>query len=244
MDHFRRKKGIRYALTSAIFLGLAPIFGKEAILVGFSPIAVTAFRTTIAALLMLALIFIFKRKFLYIYPVGLIGCLMAGFINGVGSIFYYTALSRLGASVGHMLYSFYPLFIALWLVVDRQPVTMITVLRLALCIPAIFLIVQIGGEIVDLAAALMMIAASAFYALHLLINQRVLFDIPAPTVTVYTLLSMSVTVLLAYSTFDRQIPAASVPWWPVITLALITFLSRTMLFLGVKHLGGMQTALH
>jgi EamA domain-containing membrane protein RarD len=120
---------------------------------------------------------------------------------------------------------------------------MVTVLRFALCIPAIFLIVQIGGEIVDLPAALMMIAASAFYALHLLINQRVLYDIPAPTVTVYTLLSMSVTVMFAYSLFDRQIPATTVPWWPVIALALMTFLSRFMLFLGVKHLGGMQTAL-
>ena len=243
LDHIRRKQGIRAALSSALFLGLAPIFGKEAIMLGFSPIAVTAFRTTMAALLLLLLMALFERKYFFIYPVGLVGCLLAGFINGVGSIFYYTGLARLGASVGHMLYSFYPLFIALWLVIDRQPVTMVTVLRLALSIPAIFLIVQLGGSIVDLTAALMMIASCIFYATHLLINQRVLYEVPAPTVTLYTMLSMSVTVLVAYFSFDRQLPGAGVPWWPVLLLALMTFFSRIMLFLGVKHLGGMQTAL-
>lgn len=244
MDNPRRKKGIQAALSSAIFLGLAPIFGKQAILSGFSPIAVTAFRTTLAALFMLVVIYFFKRKYLYIFPVGLAGCFLAGFINGVGSIFYYTALSRLDASVGHMLYSFYPIFIALWLVIERQPVTRITILRLALSIPAILLIVQAsGGEYVDLTGAGLMIASSLFYGLHLIINQRVLYEVPAPTVTLYTLLSMSATVAAAYFLFDRQLPAASAPWWPIVMLALMTFLSRIMLFLGVKHLGGMQTAL-
>lgn len=243
MDNLRRKQGIRAALSSAIFLGLAPIFGKQAILLGFSPIAVTAFRTTLAALLLLTLTYVYQRRFLYIYPVGLFGCLLAGFVNGIGSIFYYTALARLGASVGHMLYSLYPLFIALWLVIDRQPVTMVTVLRLALSLPAVFLIVQAGDSIVDLTAALMMIASSLLYAAHLLINQRVLYEVPAPTVTLYTLLAMSVTVLLAFFGLDRQFPAVTVPWWPVLMLALMTFFSRIMLFLGVKQLGGMQTAL-
>ena len=31
--------------------------------------------------------------------------------------------------------------------------------------------------------------------------------------------------------------------WPILALALVTFLSRLTLFLGVKHLGGLQTAL-
>ena len=32
-------------------------------------------------------------------------------------------------------------------------------------------------------------------------------------------------------------------WLPVLALSLVTFFSRLTLFLGVKHLGGMQTAL-
>ncbi len=34
----------------------------------------------------------------------------------------------------------------------------------------------------------MMLGAAALYALHLPINQRVLYEVPAPTVTLYTLL--------------------------------------------------------
>lgn len=244
MDAVKRKKGIQAALTSAMFLGLAPIFGKQAIIFGFSPIAVTAFRTTLAALLLLLIMYIFQRKFFYIYPVGLYGCLLAGFVNGVGSIFYYTALSRLEAGVGHMLYSFYPLFIALWLLIDRQTITRLTKFRLILSLPAIFFIVEAGAhKTVDLVGAGLMLASALLYGMHLIINQRVLYEVPAPTVTLYTLLSMSATVTIAYLIFDRYIPSAGMPLWPVVALAFITFLSRILLFLGVKHLGGMQTAL-
>jgi len=89
----------------------------------------------------------------------------------------------------------------------------------------------------------MMLIGSALYALHLPINQRVLYEAPAPTVTLYTLISMSMVVIPAYFIFDRQPLPIDTSWQPVIGLTLVTFLSRLTLFLGVKHIGGMQTAL-
>jgi drug/metabolite transporter (DMT)-like permease len=244
MDSLRRKKGIQAALASALFLGMAPIFGKQAILAGFSPMGVTAFRTVLAALLLLVITFFFQKQYFYIYPVGLAGCLLAGFINGIGSICYYQALSRLDAGVGQLLYSFYPLVIAFWLVIERQPITLLTKIRLIISLPAIFLIVQTGGKAtIDLLGAGLMLASSVFYAIHLMVNQRVLYEVPAPTVTLYTLISMSITVLIAYLAFDRFLPQTGTPVWPILALAFITFLSRVLLFMGVKHLGGMQTAL-
>jgi len=47
-----RKKGIAAALASAIFLGMAPVFGKQAILSGMPWQGVVAIRTTLAALLL------------------------------------------------------------------------------------------------------------------------------------------------------------------------------------------------
>jgi drug/metabolite transporter (DMT)-like permease len=98
---------------------------------------------------------------------------------------------------------------------------------------------------VDWIGVLMMLIGSALYALHLPINQRVLYDIPAPTVTAYTLLAMSAIVVPTYffSGTITEIPASLSVWWPVLGLTLVTFLSRITLFTGVKHLGGMQTAL-
>ena len=238
-----QKKGVLAALSSALLLGLTPIFGKQSILLGFTPLAVVAIRSTIAAFLLLFFLFFFKKSFFYIYPLGLAGCVLAGFVNGVGSIFYYSALSRLDTSIGQLLYSFYPLFVALWLVVDRQTVSRITILRLLIILPGVYLLISNAKQTVDLVGAGLMLAASLLYALHLIINQRVLLEVPAPTVTLYTLISMAITVLIAYSLFSPQLPAQGTSWWPLIALAVITFLARLTLFMGVKNIGGLRTSI-
>ena len=88
-----------------------------------------------------------------------------------------------------------------------------------------------------------MMGSALLYALHLLINQRVLYEVPAPTVTFYTLLAMFATVIPTYFIFDtRQIISVNL-WWPVLAMAAMTFFSRITLFTGVKHLGGLQTAI-
>jgi drug/metabolite transporter (DMT)-like permease len=237
------QKGLIAALSSAFFLGVVPIFGKIALTSGLSPFAIIAIRTGLAALLMLVVMVIWMRKYFFIYPIGLWGCILAGIINGLGSILYYSALNRLDASVGHMLYSFYPLFVAFWLILDRQAISRMTAFRLLLSAPAIFLLIQNSTGPIDLAGALMMLGSALLYALHLLINQRILYEAPAPTVTLYTLLGMAATVIIAYFILDLKIPPLQAAWWAVTSMALITFFSRFTLFLGIKHLGGLQTAL-
>jgi drug/metabolite transporter (DMT)-like permease len=241
--HKGNSTGIRAALASAFFLGLAPIFGKQAIAAGLSPLAVVALRTSMAAGLLLLLVSLYKRSYLYIYPAGLLGCTLAGTINGLGSILYYMALGRLSASVGQLLYSLYPVFVAFWLILDRQPPSRMTITRIVLGSVAVILLTNRQGNHVDIIGVLLMLGAAALYALHLPINQRVLYDVPAPTVTLYTLIAMSIVVVPTYFLFDRQWPQTSVPWTPVIGLTIVTFLSRLSLFMGVKHIGGMQTAI-
>ncbi len=110
------------------------------------------------------------------------------------------------------------------------------------CVSAI-LLTRAGAGNIDWLGVVFMLIAAALYAFHIPINQRVLFDVPAPTVTVYTLISMSAIVIPAYFIFDRSIPTGDAPWLPVFGLTAVTFFSRLLLFLGVKHIGGMQTAL-
>ena len=238
-----RDQGIQAALASALFLGLAPIFGRQAIGdFGFSPLAVVALRTSMAAVLLLVIVALFKRPFLYIYPAGLIGCTLAGVINGLGSILYYQSFQYLSASVGQLLYSLYPIFVALWLALDGERPGRLTIVRIVLATGAAVLLTLGDATHINRIGALMMLGAAALYGLHLPINQRVLYDVPAPTVTLYTLLAMSAVVVPAYIIFDRQWPANPV-LWPVVGLTLVTFLSRLTLFMGVKRIGGMQTAL-
>jgi len=240
----KRSKGISAAFISALFLGLAPVFGKQAIQAGLAPFAVVAFRTAGAALLLLLVMLFFFRRYLYIYPAGLLICLLAGVINGTGSLFYYSALGRLDASLGQLLYALYPLFLVIWLSFDRQAPSRITFLRLALALGAVILLSQSESQNVDWIGILQMLVASALYALHLPINQHVLYDMPAPTVTLYTLIAMSLVVVPAYFFTDPiSLPALSAIGIPLIGLTLVTFFSRLTLFLGVKHIGGLQTAI-
>jgi drug/metabolite transporter (DMT)-like permease len=222
---------------------MAPIFGKEAITLGFTPLAVVALRTSMAAGFLLLVMVLFRRPFLYIYPAGLMGCGIAGAINGVGSVLYYMALQRLDVSVGQLLYSLYPVFLVIWLIIDLQPPSRLTYLRMALALAGVIFLTSIDSIKIDWVGIVLMLGASMMYALHLPINQRVLYDIPAPTVTLYTLLAMSAVVVPAYLLFDRHLPPAAVPWTPIWLLTVVTFFSRLTLFLGVKKLGGMQTAL-
>jgi drug/metabolite transporter (DMT)-like permease len=249
-----KRRGIVAALASAFFLGMAPVFGRQAILLGISWQAVVAVRTLLAALLLLAVMAIFYRPFLFIYPAGLLGCLLAGWINGLGSLFYYSALSRIGAGLGQLLYSLYPLFLILWLSLDNQPPSRLTLLRLLLAVPAIILLAQGHESEIDVVGIIMMLIASALYALHLPFNQRVLVDMPAPTVTLYTLIAMSFVTLPIYlfsglininiSDLSSINTAQELRYlWPLLGLTMVTFFSRLTLFMGVKHLGGMQTAL-
>jgi drug/metabolite transporter (DMT)-like permease len=235
--------GVGAALSSALFLGFAPIFGKQAILLGFSPLTVVALRTTMAAGLLLVIVALFRRPFLFIYPAGLLGCGLAGALNGVGSLLYYLALERLSVSVGQLLYSLYPLFLVIWLVIDHQPPGRLTYFRIGFAFLGIIFLTLSRSAAMDWVGVALMLGASVMYALHLPINQRVLFDIPAPTVTLYTLLAMSVIVVPAYLLFDRSLPPTGASWTPILALTIVTFFSRLMLFLGVKKLGGIQTAL-
>ena len=57
----------------------------------------------------------------------------------------------------------------------------------------------------------LMLGGAALYALHLPINQRVLYEVPAPTVTVYTLVAMSAVVVPAYLLFGHQLDDSQPP---------------------------------
>jgi drug/metabolite transporter (DMT)-like permease len=239
-----RSTGLLAALSSAFFLGISPTLGKMAFAGGFLPVEVVGLRALGAALLLFLIIFFSKRSLLQIYPMGLIGCLLAGWINALGALFYYSAITRIDTGLGAIIYSLYPGFVALFLLLDGYAPSRLSVVRLAIAIPAIVLITSTGNHQVDLIGILLMIAASALYALHLPINQRVLYEVPAPTVTFYTLVA-SAAVLLPMLLFNSSYgtPHPETSWLALGGMTLAIFFSRLTLFLGVKHIGGLQTSL-
>jgi drug/metabolite transporter (DMT)-like permease len=239
-----RTVGLFAALSSAFFLGVSPTLGKLAFAGGFLPIEVVGLRALGAALILLLVILVYKRSLLQIYPMGLIGCLLAGWLNAIGALFYYSAITRIDTSLGAIIYSLYPGFVALFLMLDGCQPSRLSMIRLAIAIPAIILITSTSTYHIDLTGVLLMLAASALYALHLPINQRVLYEVPAPTVTFYTLLA-SCAVLLPMLLFQSSLGQvhSNSSWLALGGMTLAIFLSRLTLFLGVKNLGGLQTSL-
>jgi len=239
-------QGVAAALLSAVVLGLAPIFGKQAILAGTPPLSVVALRTVLATAALWGLFALTARwrRYVYIYPVGLLGCLAAGVINGLGSLMYYTGLGRLDASVAHLLYTLYPIFLTLMARLEGHRISAFTAFRMALALAAVYLLTRQAHAPADWLGAALMIGAGLLYALHLSVNQRVLYDVPAPTVALYNLTAMSVTVSVGYLAAGAPaLPPGAAAWEAVWLLTLVTLISRVALFLGVKHLGGVQTAI-
>jgi drug/metabolite transporter (DMT)-like permease len=239
-----RSTGLAAAMASAFFLGVSPTLGKTAFAGGFLPVEVVGMRALGAAFLLFLIIFAYKRPLLQIYPMGLIGCILAGWVNALGALCYYSAITRIDTGLGAIIYSLYPGFVALFLLLDGYPPSRLSVVRLTIAIPAIVLITSTGEHHVDLVGVLLMLASSALYALHLPINQRVLYEVPAPTVTLYTLTASAAVLLpmlLFTSSFGQVHTEAS--WLALGGMTLAIFFSRLTLFVGVKHIGGLQTSL-
>jgi drug/metabolite transporter (DMT)-like permease len=239
-----RRNGIRAALLSALVLGTTPILGKVAYADGMNPYSLTAIRTLVAATVLWAFYLASSknRKFIYIYPAGLLISAAAGALNGVSSLLYYNGLTLIDAGVGQMLYSLYPLFVVIIRRLDGQRISKWTKVRLALALLAVMLLIAPRGGTVDWVGAALMLGAGLMYAMHLAVSQRVLYEMPAPTVTLYVLTSMTVVVGVAYLIHGPSaVPLAGLP--PTLMLAGITVLSRLLMFLGVKQLGSIQTAL-
>ncbi|MEP7357045.1 MAG: DMT family transporter [Anaerolineales bacterium] len=237
-------QGIYAALASAVVLGLAPIFGKQAILAGTPPLSVVMLRTVLAVASLWVIFLFFLRRYLAIYPFGLASCLAAGVINGLGSLMYYAGLGRLDASLAQLLYTLYPLFLTLFSRLEGHAISRATLARLGLGLAAVYLLTRHGPLQPDWLGAGLMLAAGFMYAAHLAVNQRVLYDVPAPTVALYTLSAMALTVTLGYFAAGMPaLPPTAAAWHPILLLTIVTLLSRLALFSGLKRLGGVQTAL-
>jgi drug/metabolite transporter (DMT)-like permease len=242
------RDGIVAALISATLLGLAPIFGKQALQAGIDYRVLVTIRTVSAALILWLFFILVWRRYLFIYPVGLTACATAGIINGLGSVFYYSGLNKLDASLAQLIYSINPLILIVLLRLDGQPISRLTVLRLLLALPAIYFLTT-GGDFHEarLKGVAYMLIGGLGYALHLAIIQRPLRDMPPPTVTLYSLTAMAFTVapVGVWALWARPGPQL-IPdraWAGVAGLTIVTAISRLSLFVGVKKLGGLQAAL-
>lgn len=228
-----------------MFLGMAPIFGKLAITAGADPFSVAAVRTLVAVGLLWAVYLVFFRRYIYIYPAGLLGCIVIGTVNGIGSLFYYGGLGTLDASLTQLLNGMYLVFAVFLTRFGGQRLDRRTVLRVLLALVALIILTGFGDGAVDWLGVGLMLGSALMFAGTVILSEYVLYEMPAPTVTLYTLSTMAVLVTMVWIAISpltsTQGLEAAMP--PILILGLTTALSRLAMFAGVKFLGSMQTAI-
>ena len=238
------RQGVVSTVLASFFLGWAPILGKLAYRAGVAPFTLVAFRTLLAALLLWLAALVFWPRRIAIGFRALLGCVAVGGVNGAGSLLYYSSLSRLDASRAALLNTLYPLWVVLFLFASGQPVTWLTLQRLALSMAGVFLLTTPQPGHVDWLGFSLMLASAATYGWHLVLGQWVLADVPARTAALYILTSMAGVVGVARLLQGCPVePLALAAWGPVLALGLTTALSRLATFTALQRLGGVETAL-
>ena len=109
---------------------------------------------------------------------------------------------------------------------------------------ALAMITGFGSGSIEWGGVGFMIGSALMFAGTLILSQYVLYEMPAPTVTLYTLTTMGVVVSMVWLAVGEPISAEvlelALP--PIFLLGVSTALSRLAMFAGVKFLGGQQTA--
>ena len=237
--------GVLAALLTPVFLGVAPIFGKLAINAGADPFSVAAIRTGIAVLVLWAVYTLFFRRFIYIYPAGLMGCVVIGAVNGIGSLFYYGGLGMLDASLAQLLNGMYLVFAVLLVRLSGERLDQRTIFRVSLSLLALLILTGAGDKPVNWLGVGLMLGNALMFAGTMILSRYVLYEMPAPTVTLYVLTTMGVIVGMVWLATSAQHAGAilQVAITPIFILGITTALSRLAMFAGVKFLGGLQTAI-
>lgn len=167
-----------------------------------------------------------------------------GFVNGIGSLFYYTGLQRIDASLVGLLWAMYPIWVFIFLSASGQEISRLTMARLGLAMVGLLLLAGIGTGRPDSLGVMLLLASAAAYGWHLVLGQWVLADVPARTTTLYVLTAMAITVGCARVLSGQIVQPISLDGWQAITLlSLVTASSRLLMFAGLRKLGGVQTSL-
>ncbi|MHB8625073.1 MAG: DMT family transporter [Aggregatilineales bacterium] len=240
----RWSESLTPVLLSPLFLGMAPILGKMAYAGGSDPFTLAALRTTLAALILWVVYAFAARPYLFIYPAGLLGCVVVGTVNGIGSLMYYNGLRLVDASVAQVLNATYLLFVVIMARMAGQRLTARTLVRVGLALCAVVLLAAGNGRPNDWLGIGLMLGNAILFAGTVILSQRVLYEMPAPTMTLYTLSAMAVVVVMARVIYRLAwLPQSDDALLAIGLLAVTTALSRLTLFSGVKQMGGLQTTL-
>jgi drug/metabolite transporter (DMT)-like permease len=221
--------GLLMALSSVVYLSAAPILIKVGLAAEVDPVTLLTLRMAVATA-------IFWGVFLF--------CAAVAAANTTSLYCYYWALTRIDASVAHMIFAFYPAVALLLLALRGERITRRSLVRVELGIFGVYLLIGPGGQ-VDPVGALLVMGTASSYALHMTLGQWYLREVRSQTVALYvvSLMALMMTVIRLLQFRPWQSPSL-VGWGAILGAALVsTVLARLAMFGGIQRIGSGQTAL-
>ncbi|HOU12467.1 MAG TPA: DMT family transporter [Anaerolineae bacterium] len=241
-----RMSGVSSGLLASFLLGWAPILGKFAYRANVAPLTLAALRTMVAAIFLWIVYLLFWRRRIILRWSAALNCLLVGMFNGIGSLFYYSGLSRLDASRASLLGALYPVWVMLFLSASGQTIRRLTLLRLAISLAGAVLVTSpwMMSSLTDYLGVMLMLAYAGLNGWYLVMGQWVLADVPSQSGALYILTGMAATVALARIIGGGVVlPISTAGWGAIVALGLTTALSRLAMFFSLEKLGGVQTAI-
>ena len=232
------------ALLSALAGSILSPVGKVGMSTGLDPAIVLAVRLFLATGLLAVTIALTDRAKLRIDRRGLLICLGAGMVTGLGMLMYFRALTWMSASIAAMIFSLYPLAVLGLLALRGEPFTRRNTLRLVLGLGGVYLLVGAHGA-VDWAGLLLIVGSLMGFAILTVVIQWHLQGYDAMTVTLYTVAGMALANGLGWLAQGTAWSDPGLQGWVVILLlaVVVTYLGRLTQFIAIRELGGGQTAL-
>ena len=170
-----RRVGLLLCLVSAAGFGSLAIFGKQAYAGGLGVVEVLALRFGIAGPLLVALAVASRRTLRLPRPVALRLLGLGAIGYAVQSTLFFTALTRISASLAGLLLYLYPALVTVGAVaLGRHRLDRATVLGLALALAGIALVLGLPGERPDALGVALGLAAACWYTIYILVAEYLL----------------------------------------------------------------------
>ena len=237
-----RLVGIVLVAISAAGFGTLAIFGRYAYADGMDSLTILFLRFALAAILMLAVLFIRREQF----PRGsvLLRLIGMGAIGYVGQAFaYLTALKYASAGLVALLLYLYPIFVALLAVlVLHEPIT--NVKRLALGLALTGMLFTVGPLTGQLIGGLLAVGGAVIYSIYIIVGTDVMKHTSAvqSSAVIFTSAAISAGLLVMFS--GLHLPATGTGWTSILSIVVIATLVPVAAFLaGLERVGPTNAAM-
>ena len=251
------RRGWSLGILSYILMGINPPLAKWLLDNGMAPASLLSARFIIGSIIF----FIFLASTQFAIPQngerpldqkGAKFAILAGLLNGINLIFYFTSLLYLSASITSVLAGAqYLVFTILFLTILGERLTRLKILRLGLGLAGIYFLVDpVGSETINLWGLLLVTGAALTFTLQLIIVQYYLrpyniWRVSQIMVTSATLLPLGLWLFQGVQAGEL---ATFVPgilgWLFIFILAFFsTFLARWSQFSATTSIGSGEMAL-